>query len=33
MVATKDMTKVGIVVGAVGFVLGYFWLTKLFPFA
>jgi sodium-dependent dicarboxylate transporter 2/3/5 len=33
MVATKDMTKVGIVVGAVGFILGYFWLTKLFPFA
>ena len=33
MVATKDMTKVGIVVGTVGFVLGYFWLTKLFPFA
>ena len=33
MVETKDMTKVGIIVGAVGFVLGYFWLTKLFPFA
>ena len=33
MVSTKDMTKVGIVIGAVGFVLGYFWLTKLFPFA
>ena len=33
MVSTKDMTKVGIVIGVVGFVLGYFWLTKLFPFA
>ena len=33
MVETKDMTKVGIVVGIIGFVLGYFWLTKLFPFA
>ena len=32
MVETKDMTKVGIVIGAVGFVLGYFWLTKIFPF-
>ena len=33
MVETKDMTRVGLVIGAVGFVLGYFWLTKLFPFA
>jgi sodium-dependent dicarboxylate transporter 2/3/5 len=33
MVSTKDMTKVGIVIGVIGFVLGYFWLTKLFPFA
>ena len=33
MVETKDMTKVGIVIGFIGFVLGYFWLTKLFPFA
>ena len=33
MVETKDMTKVGLVVGVIGFVLGYFWLTKLFPFA
>ena len=33
MVETRDMTKVGLVVGAIGFVLGYFWLTKLFPFA
>ena len=32
MVETKDMTKVGIVIGAVGFVLGYFWLTANFPF-
>ena len=33
MVETKDMTKVGLIIGLVGFVLGYFWLTKLFPFA
>ena len=33
LVETKDMAKVGIIIGAVGFVLGYFWLTKLFPFA
>jgi sodium-dependent dicarboxylate transporter 2/3/5 len=33
MVETKDMTKVGLVMGIIGFVLGYFWLTKLFPFA
>ncbi len=32
MVETKDMTRVGIIIGAVGFVLGYFWLTKIFPF-
>ncbi|MBR5064486.1 MAG: SLC13/DASS family transporter [Bacteroidales bacterium] len=33
LVETKDMTRVGLVMGAVGFVLGYIWLTKLFPFA
>ena len=33
MVETKDMTKVGLVMGVIGFILGYFWLTKLFPFA
>ena len=33
MVETKEMTKVGLVVGVIGFVLGYFWLTKLFPFS
>ena len=32
LVETKDMTKVGIVIGFVGFVFGYFWLTKIFPF-
>ncbi|MCR5244673.1 MAG: SLC13 family permease [Bacteroidales bacterium] len=32
LVETKDMTKVGIVIGLVGFVFGYFWLTKIFPF-
>lgn len=33
LVETKDMARVGIIIGAVGFILGYFWLTKLFPFA
>ena len=32
LVETKDMTKVGIIVGVIGFVLGYFWLTVIFPF-
>ena len=33
LVQTKDMAKVGIVIGTIGFVLGFFWLTKIFPFA
>ncbi len=33
LVETKDMARVGIIVGIVGFVLGFFWLTKIFPFA
>lgn len=33
LVPTKEMTKVGIVIGAIGFVFGFFWLTKIFPFA
>ena len=33
LVETKDMAKVGIIIGVIGFVLGFFWLTKLFPFA
>lgn len=32
LVETKEMTKIGLIVGVVGFILGYFWLTKLFPF-
>ena len=32
LVETKDMVKVGIIIGGVGFVLGFFWLTKIFPF-
>ena len=32
MVETRDMTRVGLIVGLVGFVLGYFWLTAIFPF-
>jgi sodium-dependent dicarboxylate transporter 2/3/5 len=33
MVQTKDMAKVGIIIGLIGFVLGYLWLTVIFPFA
>lgn len=33
LVTTSDMTKVGIIIGLVGFVFGFFWLTKIFPFA
>ncbi len=32
LVETKDMAKVGIIIGVVAFILGYFWLTKIFPF-
>ena len=32
LVETKDMTKIGAIVGVVAFVLGYFWLTIIFPF-
>ena len=32
LVQTKDMAKVGIIIGAIGFALGFFWLTKIFPF-
>ena len=32
LVETKDMAKVGIVVGVIGFALAFFWLTKIFPF-
>ena len=33
LVETKDMTKIGLIVGVVGFIFGFFWLTKIFPFA
>ncbi len=32
LVQTKDMAKLGIIIGVVGFILGYFLLTKIFPF-
>ena len=32
LVETKDMARVGIVIGIVGFIFGFFWLTKIFPF-
>ena len=32
LVQTSQMAKVGIIVGVVGFVLGYFLLTAIFPF-
>ncbi len=33
LVETKDMAKVGIIIGVVGFIFGFLWLTKIFPFA
>lgn len=33
LVETKQMAKVGIIVGVIGFILGFFWLTTLFPFS
>lgn len=33
LVDTKQMSKVGLIIGVVGFVFGFFWLTKIFPFA
>ena len=33
LVETKEMAKVGIIIGVVGFIFGFFWLTKIFPFA
>ena len=32
LVETEDMAKVGALVGVIGFVLGFFWVTKFFPF-
>lgn len=33
LVETKDMAKIGIIIGVVGFIFGFFWLTRIFPFA
>lgn len=33
LIETKEMTKVCLIVGVVGLVLGFFWVTKFFPFA
>ncbi len=32
LVETKDMAKCGIIIGLVGLVFAFFWLTKIFPF-
>ncbi|MCQ2153525.1 MAG: SLC13 family permease [Bacteroidales bacterium] len=32
LVETRQMAKVGIIIGVIGFVLGYFLLTRIFPF-
>lgn len=32
LVETKDMVKVGLIVGIAGIVLGFLWVTKIFPF-
>ena len=28
----KNTSKVGLIIGVIGFVFGFFWLTKIFPF-
>ena len=33
LVRTRDMARIAIIIGIVGFVLAFFWLTKLFPFS
>ena len=33
LVESKDMIKVGAVIGGIGIVFGFIWLTKIFPFA
>ena len=33
LVETKDMAKVGAIIGVLGLVFGFLWLTKIFPFA
>ncbi|MBO4268542.1 MAG: SLC13/DASS family transporter [Bacteroidaceae bacterium] len=32
LVPTRDMAKVGIIIGVIGLVLGFFWVTRIFPF-
>ena len=32
LVETKEMLKVGLLIGMIGLVLGFFWVTKFFPF-
>ncbi len=31
LVQTKHMALIGIIIGVLGFIIGYFWLTKIFP--
>ncbi|MGP1392456.1 MAG: SLC13 family permease [Candidatus Cryptobacteroides sp.] len=33
LVETKDMAKVGIIIGIIGFFTSFLWVTKIFPFA
>ena len=33
LVETKDMAKVGIIIGIIGFFISFLWVTKIFPFA
>ena len=32
LVETKDMAKVGIIIGIIGFFISFLWVTKIFPF-
>lgn len=33
MVRSRDMAGVGLLIGVIGFALGFLWLTRIFPFA
>lgn len=32
LVRSRDMARIGLLVGIIGFLFGFVWLTKLFPF-
>lgn len=32
LVRSRDMARMGLLIGLIGFVFGFFWMTKIFPF-